>query len=131
MLGGTVVLVGMYAAFAIVVAGSVRALAVEPAEPTTTAEAPDRDAEPVDAPAPPAAPGGLSMLTAREREVLELLAEGLSNAGIAARLVLSERTVDAHLRSVFVKLDLPQGAHHNRRVQAGNVYRESVTASTA
>ncbi|MHA6524307.1 helix-turn-helix transcriptional regulator [Tessaracoccus sp. G1721] len=131
VLGGAVVLVGMYAAFAIVVAGSVRALAVEPAEPTTTAEAPDRDAEPVDAPAPPAAPGGLSMLTAREREVLELLAEGLSNAGIAARLVLSERTVDAHLRSVFVKLDLPQGAHHNRRVQAGNVYRESVTASTA
>ena len=70
------------------------------------------------------------MLTAREREVLALLAEGLSNAGIAARLVVSERTVDAHLRSVFVKLDLPQGSHHNRRVQAGNAYRASVDTST-
>lgn len=61
---------------------------------------------------------GLAVLTPREREVLGLLAEGLSNSGIAARLVLSERTVDAHLRSVFSKLALPDSTHANRRVHA-------------
>jgi DNA-binding CsgD family transcriptional regulator len=57
-------------------------------------------------------------LTRRENEVLELLASGASNAGIAAQLVVSERTVDAHLRAVFGKLELPQGPETNRRVQA-------------
>lgn len=75
--------------------------------------------------------GGLAVLTRRENEVMQLLAEGLSNAGIAARLVLSERTVDAHLRSVFVKLELPQGPEHNRRVQAVNAFRTGSTAATA
>jgi DNA-binding CsgD family transcriptional regulator len=60
----------------------------------------------------------LAVLTPREREVLGLLAEGLSNSGIAARLVLSERTVDAHLRSIFTKLALPDSTHANRRVHA-------------
>lgn len=60
----------------------------------------------------------LVVLTPREREVLGLLAEGLSNSGIAARLVLSERTVDAHLRSIFTKLALPDSTHVNRRVHA-------------
>ena len=64
----------------------------------------------------------LSPLTQREREVLRLLAAGLSNAGIAAQLVLSERTIDAHLRSVFDKLDLPGSRHDNRRIQAAAVW---------
>jgi DNA-binding CsgD family transcriptional regulator len=77
------------------------------------------------------AAGGLEVLTRRENEVMQLLADGLSNAGIAARLVLSERTVDAHLRSVFVKLELPQGPEHNRRVQAVNAFRTGAIAAPA
>ncbi len=64
----------------------------------------------------------MSPLSGREREVLRLLAAGLSNAGIAAELVLSERTIDAHLRSVFGKLELPDSKHDNRRVQAAAIW---------
>jgi DNA-binding NarL/FixJ family response regulator len=60
----------------------------------------------------------LGELTTREREVLALLAEGLSNAAIARKIMVSERTVDAHLRSIFVKLDLHQSPDENRRVRA-------------
>jgi DNA-binding CsgD family transcriptional regulator len=67
-------------------------------------------------------PSRLSALSGREREVLQLLAAGLSNAGIAAELVLSERTIDAHLRSVFGKLELPDSRHDNRRVQAAAIW---------
>jgi DNA-binding NarL/FixJ family response regulator len=67
-------------------------------------------------------PSRLSPLSGREREVLQLLAGGLSNAGIAAELVLSERTIDAHLRSVFGKLELPDSRHDNRRVQAAAIW---------
>jgi len=67
-------------------------------------------------------PSRLSALSGREREVLRLLAAGLSNAGIAAELVLSERTIDAHLRSVFGKLELPDSKHDNRRVQAAAIW---------
>jgi DNA-binding CsgD family transcriptional regulator len=67
-------------------------------------------------------PSRLSALSGREREVLRLLAAGLSNAGIAAELVLSERTIDAHLRSVFGKLEVPDSKHDNRRVQAAALW---------
>jgi DNA-binding NarL/FixJ family response regulator len=60
----------------------------------------------------------LAQLSAREREVLELVATGLTNTGIARRLCLSERTVEAHVRHVLMKLDLPEGEDGHRRVLA-------------
>ena len=60
----------------------------------------------------------LAQLSAREREVLELVATGLTNTGIARRLYLSERTVEAHMRHVLMKLDLPEGEEGHRRVLA-------------
>lgn len=71
------------------------------------------------------APVCMEALTERESEVLGLLAEGLSNAGIAARLTLSGRTVDAHLRSIFAKLDLPEGPAENRRVHAAVIWHRA------
>jgi DNA-binding NarL/FixJ family response regulator len=62
--------------------------------------------------------GSMSALTPREQEVLSLMAEGLTNAGIARRLVLTERTVESHVRNVFMKLDLPGGEDGHRRVLA-------------
>ena len=60
----------------------------------------------------------LALLTDREREVLELMAEGLTNSGIAKRLYVSERTVEAHVRHVFTKLALPETEDGHRRVLA-------------
>lgn len=65
----------------------------------------------------------LARLTPREREVLELVAEGLSNGAIATRLVVSERAVEKHITSVLAKLDLDPGdAVVHRRVRAVLVY---------
>ncbi len=64
----------------------------------------------------------LAVLTDREREVLALMAEGLTNNAIARRLVLTERTVEGHVRSVLMKLDLPTDDGAHRRVLAVIAY---------
>jgi DNA-binding NarL/FixJ family response regulator len=60
----------------------------------------------------------LDELTPREREVLELMAEGRSNAGIANALVVTEGAVEKHVRSIFMKLRLPPSEADHRRVLA-------------
>ena len=60
----------------------------------------------------------LARLTQREREVLAQMAEGRSNAGIARRLVVSEGTVEKHVRSILAKLDLEETEEDHRRVLA-------------
>jgi len=62
--------------------------------------------------------GPLDDVTAREREVLELMAEGRSNQGIAERLDISERGVQKHVTSIFERLDIPAGTDDHRRVLA-------------
>jgi DNA-binding NarL/FixJ family response regulator len=59
----------------------------------------------------PAAPPGLDRLTAREREVLLLVASGLSNADIATSLTVSETTAKSHVASILTKLSLPNRVH--------------------
>jgi DNA-binding NarL/FixJ family response regulator len=61
---------------------------------------------------------GLAGLTPREREVLSLMAEGRSNAGIAGALVISAGAVEKHVASIFGKLGLPPSEGDNRRVLA-------------
>ncbi len=62
--------------------------------------------------------GGLSTLTPRERQVLALMAEGRSNAGIATEMVVTGGAVEKHVASIFGKLGLPPGESDNRRVLA-------------
>ena len=62
--------------------------------------------------------GRLEGLTPRENEILDLMAQGLSNSAIAARLHLSVKTVEPVVSSVFTKLGLPSGSDANRRVLA-------------
>jgi DNA-binding NarL/FixJ family response regulator len=64
----------------------------------------------------------LARLSAREREVLELMAEGRSNIAIAQRLFVSEKAVSKHSTSIFAKLDLPPSDDDNRRVLAVLAY---------
>jgi DNA-binding NarL/FixJ family response regulator len=66
--------------------------------------------------------GPLDELSAREREVLELMAEGRSNAGIASRMVITERAVEKHVTSIFQKLRLPAATDDHRRVLAVLTY---------
>jgi DNA-binding NarL/FixJ family response regulator len=67
----------------------------------------------------------LAVLSAREREVLELMAEGRSNAGIGHRLWVTEGTVEKHVRSILMKLNLPEGEDDHRRVLAVVTYLEA------
>ncbi len=60
----------------------------------------------------------LADLSARERQVLGLIAEGMSNRAIAARLFVTERTVEAHVTQIFQKLRLPESPDQHRRVLA-------------
>lgn len=60
----------------------------------------------------------LEELSEREREVLALVAEGLSSRAIAERLFITDRTVEAHVKQVFLKLGLDQSAGTHRRVLA-------------
>jgi len=68
------------------------------------------------------ADGALGSLTPREREVLELMAEGRSNAAVARALVVSGGAVEKHVRNIFAKLDLPASDDDHRRVLAVLAY---------
>ena len=67
----------------------------------------------------------MAALSAREREVLALMAEGRSNAGIAAQLFVTEGTVEKHVRSILAKLNLPETAEDHRRVLAVITFLET------
>ena len=73
----------------------------------------------------PRDPGPLDALTAREREVLGLIAEGRSNAAIAKQLVLSQKTLETHVHQILQKLGLPESANDHRRVLAVLTYLRS------
>jgi len=67
----------------------------------------------------------LGELTPREREVLELMAEGCSNQGIADELVITLRAVEKYVSSIFGKLGLPSSGSESRRVLAVLLYLRS------
>jgi DNA-binding NarL/FixJ family response regulator len=67
----------------------------------------------------------LEQLTPREREVLSLMAEGLTDRGIAERLYLTHNTVETHIRHIIAKLGLPATPADNRRVHAVLAYLRS------
>jgi DNA-binding NarL/FixJ family response regulator len=67
----------------------------------------------------------LDRLTPREREVLELMAEGHSNSALAQHLSITERAVEKHVSAIFTKLELPPSQAHHRRVLAVVTYLNS------
>jgi DNA-binding NarL/FixJ family response regulator len=67
----------------------------------------------------------LDVLSPREREVLALMAEGRSNAGIGRRLWVTEGTVEKHVRSILLKLQVPETDDDHRRVRAVITYLEA------
>jgi DNA-binding NarL/FixJ family response regulator len=67
----------------------------------------------------------LDALSPREREVLALMAEGRSNAGIAHQLFVSEGTIEKHIRSILMKLDIPEAPNDHRRVLAVLTYLDT------
>jgi len=67
----------------------------------------------------------LTVLSAREQEVLALMAEGRSNAGIARRIWVTEGTVEKHVRSIMMKLNLPDTDEDHRRVRAVITFLEA------
>jgi DNA-binding NarL/FixJ family response regulator len=71
---------------------------------------------------PPSGHSALDELTPREREVLGLMAEGRTNAGIAKRLWLTEKTVETHIRTILMKLGLQTSEDDHRRVLAVLTY---------
>ena len=75
----------------------------------------------------PSGPGALARLTDREREVLALVAQGHTNSQIAERLVVTERTVEAHIGRILAKLGIAESAGH-RRVLAVLTYLQDETA---
>ena len=69
--------------------------------------------------------GVLDQLTVRERDVLKLMAEGRSNAGVARQLWVTERTVEKHVHSILSRMQLPETGDDHRRVLAVLAYLES------
>jgi DNA-binding NarL/FixJ family response regulator len=88
--------------------------------PTDPSEGPDR--------VPPLAlvePDPVSALTPREREVLGLIAEGLSNRAVCCALVISPKTLERHVQNIFLKLGLMPSGDDHRRVRAVLCYLSS------
>ncbi len=74
----------------------------------------------------PRGPGPLDALTPRELEVLELMAQGRSNRAIGERLRMSQKTLEAHIRQILQKLQLPESGEDHRRVLAVLTYLRSI-----